>query len=774
MDAQQAVAPGSPRFALHTLGWRAFQDLCAAVLRQVWGQSVHTFADSNDAGRDGAFYGTWSNPTDGHGFKDLPEGPFVLQAKHTKGADSTLSISMLNDEFDKVRGLVDRGVCGAYVLLTNARVTGTAEEAIRKRLMECGVAHPLVLDGQWLCDTIAANRALRMFVPRVYGLGDLSQILDERAYAQASILMESARDQVSTFVVTSAYRKAAQALREHGFVLLLGEPAVGKSAIALMLAISAADNWGCVNIKARTSEELVHRWNPHEKDQFFWIDDAFGAVRHERRLTDNWVRDLPHLTGAVKNGARVVLTSRSYIYNEARKYLKTYAYPLLREQQVTVDVADITQAERQQILYNNLAAGDQPSSVLRQMKPHLEAAADAEPFRPEAARRLGLRAFTHNLALSRSGIVSFMSHPHQFLSDVYSQLDADAHAALALVYVASPYGLASPLKLDRAQRKVIERVGATVGATGRALTALTGTFLQHTTGGTCEATWSFKHPTLWEGFAAWLVNQQHLLPVVLRGMDDAAILSHTHCLTAGAEQQDGTLLRIPEPLYAAVTKRLAALFEEWPEGSCWTGDAAGYLGEKCSDRMLTAFMSGYPAIPSRLTDFFSPVSSAPEPKLLARLHRLGLLPEKHRRLAVDQMAKLAVGSIDTAWLGDDAWRILLTQDDRSRLFSQVRSSLAPRLTEAVRDEWATRNRFRENAGDPMGHALLSYLASFRELGETDMVDAFNAASELHFGYAPQNVFNVCEGQESLFEDSALQRSSASSFRSAFSDLDEGI
>jgi hypothetical protein len=38
-----------------------------------------------------------------------------------------------------------------------------------------------------------------MFVPRVYGLGDLSQILDERAYAQASALLVSARDVVSTF-----------------------------------------------------------------------------------------------------------------------------------------------------------------------------------------------------------------------------------------------------------------------------------------------------------------------------------------------------------------------------------------------------------------------------------------------------------------------------------------------------------------------------------------------------------------------------------------------
>jgi hypothetical protein len=57
----RVAAPGSVSFDLHTLGWRAFQDLCAAVVRAVWGQSAQAFADSNDGGRDGAFYGIWRN-----------------------------------------------------------------------------------------------------------------------------------------------------------------------------------------------------------------------------------------------------------------------------------------------------------------------------------------------------------------------------------------------------------------------------------------------------------------------------------------------------------------------------------------------------------------------------------------------------------------------------------------------------------------------------------------------------------------------------------------
>jgi hypothetical protein len=276
-----AYAPGPPTFELHTLGWRSFQDLCAAVLREVWAQSVQPFADSRDGGRDGAFYGRWKAPP---GITDLPEGPFVFQCKFLARRDQTLSLSLLEGELAKIKNLVSQGLCNSYVLMTNARVTGYSEQAIRRAIADQGVSHPLVLRGQWLSQTSALSQRLRMFVPRVYGLGDLSQILDERAYGQARALLDYLQEDLSTFVVTEAYRHAARAMDEHGFCLLLGEPAVGKSVIAATLAMTALDHWGSLTIRADGPEDVVTHWNPNEPDQFFWIDDAFGSLRHERAL----------------------------------------------------------------------------------------------------------------------------------------------------------------------------------------------------------------------------------------------------------------------------------------------------------------------------------------------------------------------------------------------------------------------------------------------------------------------------------------------------------
>ncbi len=76
--------PG-PDYELHKLGWRAFQDLCAVVLQETLGQTFTAFADTNDAGQDGAFHGLWAAPGD-HAVTELEDFvttamPVVVQCK---------------------------------------------------------------------------------------------------------------------------------------------------------------------------------------------------------------------------------------------------------------------------------------------------------------------------------------------------------------------------------------------------------------------------------------------------------------------------------------------------------------------------------------------------------------------------------------------------------------------------------------------------------------------------------------------------------------------
>jgi hypothetical protein len=369
-------------YDLHNLGWSDFQKLCLTITREILGQTVESFLETGDGGRDGAFTGT----SKANGQEDL-SGPFVIQCKSTSRINYSLKLSDLKDEVQKAKKLVAQGLCESYVLITNAGLSGPNAARIKARLKAVGVKHVRTFGSTWIGEQIRENKRLRMLIPRVYGLGDLSQILDERAYLQARLILESMREDFAKVVVTDAYRKAVEAINEHGFVLLIGEPAAGKTTVASLLAMAALDQWNASMLKLDDPGKVVEHWNPHEPSQFFWVDDAFGVTQYEDFLVQRWNHILPQVKTMLGKGVKIVMTSRDYIYNRARKDLKESAFPLLRESQVVIDVRDLSIDEKRQILYNHLKLGKQPRSFRTEIKPHLEGVASHPRFIPETARR---------------------------------------------------------------------------------------------------------------------------------------------------------------------------------------------------------------------------------------------------------------------------------------------------------------------------------------------------------------------------------------------------
>jgi hypothetical protein len=77
--------------------------------------------------------------------------------------------------------------------------------------------------------------------------------------------------------------------------------------------------------------KVVERWNPHEPSQLFWLDDAFGVQQCEDFLVQPLEPCAPDNQGDARQGAKIIMTSRDYIYNSARRDLKESAFPLLNE-----------------------------------------------------------------------------------------------------------------------------------------------------------------------------------------------------------------------------------------------------------------------------------------------------------------------------------------------------------------------------------------------------------------------------------------------------------
>jgi hypothetical protein len=666
------VQAGEITYELHTLGWKAFQNLCVTIISDVWGQIVQSFYDSRDGGRDGAFHGTWKT-LGGESF----QGSFTVQCKFTSIANKLLLLSDLKDEYIKAKRLASHGLADNYILFTNARITGTREEQIRLKFEGIpNIQHFAIYGRDRISQLIHESPRLRMLVPRIYGLGDLSQILDQRAYDQAREILLSYGDDLSKFVITDAFRKSAKALVDHGFVLLLGEPASGKSTIAAALSLGALDEWGCSTIKIRDADEFVMHSNPHEPKQFFWEDDAFGTTQLDWENVFAWNRVFPHLHAAIRRGARVVFTSRDYIYRSARQYLKESAFPLINESQVVIHVEELSTEEREQILYNHIKLGTQPKVFKTKIKPFLLGICEHHHFSPEIARRLGNPVFTKQLSLSKEAISDFVAHPLEFLCDIIRNLDAESWSAIALLFIHEGT-LQSPIEMTEEEQKVVSLLGGSVGGCRKALNSLDKSILIRVYQND-RWMWRFKHPTIRDAFATLVSEDIELMNIYLAGAPIETIFKEVSC---GDVSIQGVKVIIPNDHFKTVVRRIEGM--DLTVRSSREG-LYRFLAHRCNKEFLSLYISRNPNfIPSlQVSSYLSAVADF---DVIMRLHEFALLPELKRVEVVAEIKQLAITIPDSGFL-QERYRQIFLDEELPNILEDIRTSLFPYLDELI-DNW---------------------------------------------------------------------------------------
>jgi hypothetical protein len=663
---------------LHQLGWFGFQELCLTIARETLGQTTMSFIPTKDAGMDGFFSGKWvSNGT------SPIDGQFVLQCKFTSGRDSKLTLSNLTNELPKVRALVEKGICDVYIILTNAGLTGYSYKKILVELQNCGVKHVHIFGSEWIVQQIRENKRLRRMVPRVYGLGDLSEILDERVYSQGRVLLESLRSDLAKVVITGAYRRAAEAIDKHGFVLLIGEPAAGKTTIASLLAVGAIDQWEANTMKLATAHEVIEHWNPDHPNQFFWIDDAFGVTQYESNLVHEWNHQLAHVRAMLSQGCKIVMTSRDYIYSRARKDLKVSAFPMVMENQVVIDVHDLTLMERRQILYNHLKMGEQSSKFKTDIKPHLESVAKLDRFVPEAARRLATPLFTSKLYLSPFHLEEFVNRQESFLVEVIDQLDSDNLAALALIYM-NRGGLPSPIILTDPEALAIVRIGSTLGGCTTALSSLTGSLVQ-TVSQDNGIFWKFRHPTIGDAFSKFIVQSQELIEIYLRGAPVSALIENVTCGDMGLEKA----VIVPKSYFPIVMDRLAGFTNSDEYKSSFLGRWGAkwrlysFLAIRCSREFLIEYLTSNGDVLKRVSAPGLYLDSVSEVDLAFTLHKHGLLPEEHRIAFVQTVQKYALDGDDLSSLTSKKIKFLMNGEELLALRKNIVATLVPKLPDLI-------------------------------------------------------------------------------------------
>ncbi|MBD3738771.1 MAG: hypothetical protein IE938_20240 [Pseudomonas balearica] len=640
-------------YDLSQLGWKAFQDLAAAIASQVLGRPVQTFLGSKDGGRDAAFLGSWQGG-DGIALKS------TVQCKFLGKPGSNLVLSDLKDELPKAEKLAAQGLAHDYIILTNAGVSGDADAAICAAFEKVGVARCRTFGGDWIVQQLTESPKLRMLAPRVYGIGDLSHIITGHGYKQAKAILDSMGSDLSCFVPTDAYRSAVTALEDHGFVILLGDPASGKSTIAAILALGALDD-GCLGALKINAPDQLDMWHPGEK-QFLWVDDAFGPNHFDSSRMGRWNSELGSLRAAVEGGARIVFTSRRHIWEAARTHLKSSAFPLLKQSQVLVDVHALSDTERAQMLYNHVRRL-QPQPMRRRLKPFLRDVAANQAFLPETARRLGDPLFTKGLVITQERLTRLVEHPIEFLTEVLEELD-DAHrAAVALIFLNSQTGVPSPITVTPALEMVTRLMGVTRSDLALAMQHLNDSLTRLVSEDDCDK-WVFRHPTVTDAFASLVARSPELVELYAHGAKLDRLLTEVACNPKASEAGH---IRIPPALYPVLIERLKT--QPLDES------LKSFLGARCERAFLVLMLEARPDILEWAASIQASGQALSGKLLIAALASWDLLPEDVRRGMAKDIRDHSISWLQAGPLTDE----VLQQVFRGDEFADY--------VEAFRQEW---------------------------------------------------------------------------------------
>lgn len=735
-------------YPLHRLGWKAFQDLCVAVAEECLKRPVQTFLPTNDAGRDGAFVGSWDG--------DEPfSGSSTIQCKFTSKEGVNLSLSMLSEELDKAKALAANGLADDYVLMTNHTVSGASEVAIKKAFESAGVGTCRVFHGNWVSDQIRSSPRLRMLVPRLYGLGDLSDLLDARAYAQTQLILSEMGDSLQKLVVTGAHRKSVKAVSDHNLVLLLGSPAAGKSTIGASLAIGAADNWQCSTIKSTSPDHLQLHINPSEP-QFFWIDDAWGTTQFQTNRIEAWNQVFPLMHGAMKKGTKFLITSRDYIWNEAKKHLKLHALPILNKSQVVINVHELTVEEKARILYNHVKFGDQNEEFIEAVKPFLPDLARRHDFLPESARRLGNKFFTGGLTLSKNGVTAFFKEPKMFLQETIETLAPPAKAAIALVFL-NGGKIRSPVPTEELE-SAVSAFGVPAATLRDHLESLNGSILllaEDEEG----PYWTYKHPTVSDAFANYVANSPELIEVYLRGARPNSIMEEVVC--AGISIY-GAPVVVPNRLHDLLMDRIGSMSRRA------LGNFISYRSNRVfSERLLEL----RPDIWKNIDFFVHPLRDDPDTTLLTTLYEQDLLPEQRRLAFVDQVRRSVTEDADSSFLDDPGIANLLTDDEQDELLALAETEVIGRLDEHidhVRDSW-------DSEYDPEDHfqyfrdAITTFSRHLSNKIDSNKVERVASAG---IAAAIERMMEAYEPSSSTISEAPIGAHKLDSLEELFRDVDE--
>jgi hypothetical protein len=323
-----------------------FEDLVRDLIGEELGIRFEAFC----AGPDGGI--------DGRHAPGADKAPTILQAKHMEGS----TFAALKAVMRKERASIDKLAPSRYVLATSRPLTPANKASLSREIGPALLSESDILGPDDLGALLRKHPSIEKAHIKLWlsSAAVLDRVVRSASHAYAAITKEEIEAKVKVYVQNPSFAEASERLEKHHLLIISGPPGVGKTTLGEMIAYSyLGQDWDLLPIR---SLEDGFAAIIDTKKQVFLFDDFLGKIALDKQALALKDSDLMRFMNRVRRSpnARFILTTRAYIFEDARRLSENLADHRLDVTKYVLDVGVYARRIRARILYNHLVVAGTP------------------------------------------------------------------------------------------------------------------------------------------------------------------------------------------------------------------------------------------------------------------------------------------------------------------------------------------------------------------------------------------------------------------------------